>query len=253
VIQEHDTEHPRIAVLVIGSLFWRNDGIREKWRSARLRLGEAVAVKVPIRYGRLSANGTYTMCFTSDLSTGSALLIPCKERGANESQMQQEAQALWGAERKHEAEAGIISANWGCVGAIFRDPARSILSATQWSQFFRKAVPFPVALVSPDGILPIAWPMRTDGTRPDFDVLLASANKPASDTPSPEGIAEAWMQQKDTEEYFFLNVKNGIRTADDLSIWEQMETRPGWIASKESRYADVMTLLRQERLDYEPA
>ncbi len=58
--------------LIIGSLFWQNDldtqskdGIRKDWRAKSLKK-TLFKVKLPIRYGRLSQGGIYTMVFSKE-------------------------------------------------------------------------------------------------------------------------------------------------------------------------------------------
>jgi hypothetical protein len=101
--------------------------------------------------------------------------------------------------------------------------------------------------VDVDGLLGIPWPTTTQSNKPvDFDVILATATKPDDVLPTPDVIADAWVNQRDGHEvYFFENVRHGIRTPDDQSIWKRIEQRrPPWV--KAAVYAQPIALLRAE-------
>lgn len=68
----------RGGILIIGSLLWDN-GQRDAWRRLRLRVGEKVYVKAPIRYGRRSQGrgNTFTMTFAHGGLHGQGVLVPC--------------------------------------------------------------------------------------------------------------------------------------------------------------------------------
>ena len=59
-------------------------------------------------------------------------------------------------------------------------------------------------------------------------------------------VADAWVAQDDHHErYFFENVRHGIRTTDDGSIWKRIEERaPTWLGAEE--YRESVKLLRSE-------
>src|SRR5687768_12820053 len=58
-------------VLIIGSLLWQpnlgnsENVIRKEWRDNHLKMRSKILVNVPIRYGRLSSNGIYTMTYSN--------------------------------------------------------------------------------------------------------------------------------------------------------------------------------------------
>ena len=236
---------PKVGILVIGSLYWRNEPARESWRKSRLQTDDRILVKVPIRYGRKSKSGTYTMTFGPESSSGIAIVLPCRERGLSDQQLQLEAEALWGAEVNSAPAKNAIAKEWGCVGALFRDRQRNAQLVAAWTNFFRGSKGTPTGPVDADGLFNLPWPQRVDGRELDFDVLLATSNR-ETDTPAPNQIAQAWMEHDGAEEYFFENVKHGIRTADDAAIWKRMERGPDWLRRKEPRYPDAIAILCKE-------
>jgi hypothetical protein len=78
----------RTGILVIGSLFWETDDVRQTRRRDRLRMQEAVDGRAPIRYGRISKGrgNTYTMVFSRACALGQAKVVPCRNevRTAND-------------------------------------------------------------------------------------------------------------------------------------------------------------------------
>ena len=64
--------------------------------------------------------------------------------------------------------------------------------------------------------------------------------------PSAEEVADAWADQQDGyEQYFFKNVRNGIRTPDDSRIWHRIEERkPDWLSR--DAYGPAIKILRSE-------
>ena len=61
---------------------------------------------------------------------------------------------------------------------------------------------------------------------------------------SARSFADAWVSQLEGHEnYFFNNVKHGIRTPDDLAIWRRIEDRsPRWINAEP--YKEAIEILR---------
>ena len=72
------------------------------------------------------------------------------------------------------------------------------------------------------------------------------ATKADPTRPSPEDVADAWINQRDgRESYFFENVRCGIRTPEDGLIWRRMEEqRPSWL--EEGAYKSAVDILRRE-------
>jgi len=236
----------RIGILIIGSLLWDNCK-RKAWRRCHLALDRAVPVRAQIRYGRLSQSrgNTFTMTINTDGDAGRALVVPCRTTQTGVSALFAEAEALWQAEQS-SAAAGSISTSWGCVGVRFRDEPAPTDWSTSWAEYFcaKKATPIPP--VNDNGLLDISWPSAVADGPADVDVLLATATKAEKKRPSPEDIADAWVDQKDDHErYFFENVRHGIRTPDDVQIWHRIEERkPKWMSRDE--YAEAIAILRAE-------
>lgn len=232
----------KIGILIIGSLWWR-PGARGRWRAARLNEAGVIRVRTPIHYGRLSEKSqTYTMTFAPTGTTGIALIVPCRVDGNHEA-LGVEADELWGAEDDKPTVKHRIAKNWGSVGARFQTGAPAAEIAA-WTAYFRKCGGQPLEVVDGDGGLQIAWPERVDGKPLECDVLLATTNR---ETPavSPEQVAEAWIANGDGE-YFFENVRTGIRTPDDERIWRRLAGATAWLDRQVSRCGPAIALLRHE-------
>ena len=238
----------RVAVMIIGSLLWDTDPIRITWRESRLLLDRRQHVQAFIAYRKRSPKSwqnAFTMTF-SDIASGQAVLVPCRSEAVDVAGLLQEGRELWAAERRG-AKKGLIASTWGCVGAAFRTEVASGPMAKSWGEYFNQEVTTPVPPVDGQGKLRIPWPTRTDdGALVDCDVILATATDQTLPTPSPEIVADAWLQQPaNAERYFFENVGHGIRTAEDLAIWRRIEkSEPPWL--NDSRYAEPIAILRRE-------
>lgn len=239
----------RCGILIVGSLLW-DDGVtkrRAEWRTNRLDIGERQPVRVPIYYGRKSRSrgNTYTMTFGVGESSGQGVLVPCVREVDSVDDLVSEAEALWQAEDAN-AEAGKLHKSWGCVGAQFGQTERHTKLSADWSRHYRKINAQPVSIVNADGLLDIDWPNGLDGLPANFDVVLATATKPEVRRPTVRAVSNAWTEQCDgNEDYFFRNVAHGIRTADDLAIWQCIEERsPPWIT--EGSYKVPIGILRAE-------
>lgn len=236
----------RVGVLVVGSLLWDERVERERWRESRLELDGRIQFPAPLRYGRTSSSrgNTFTMTIDRGMSTGRGVLIPCRQDVSTLKDLAQEAELLWAAESFQE-RPNVIGAGWGCVGAIFREEGERL--AAEWSVYFKanggKAIP----PLTDDGALQMEWSKRwTDGAE-DVDIILATATRPDSANPlipDPLAVADRWADQsKGYEQYFFENVRNGIRTEDDFQIWQRLEARnPRWLSEKN----EAIAILRRE-------
>lgn len=236
----------RAGVLIIGSLLWDKEH-RDSWRRSHLRLDEKVHVKVSIRYGRRSGNrgDTFTMTLSPDKPLGQAVVVSCARIIEEPAGMIAEAQALWRAERP-QASQGSIGAPWGCVGALFRDERAHAKWRAAWREYFRSGTT-PVAPVNDDGTLCIPWPLTASESKQlQLDVILATSTKAETPQPTAAEIADAWLDQHEGHERYFLeNVRHGIRTSDDALIWRRIkERRPSWLMSKQ--YAEAVAILHAE-------
>lgn len=232
----------RGAALIIGSLLWDPNEVREEWRQARLDLPRLETVTAPIRYARRSTSrgNTFTMTFAPMGIQGRAVAVPYRQETSAIDGLIEEARVLWHAEQPSRA-AGPIGADWGCVAAAFRssdDPLRS-----SWAEFFCEMTK-PIWPARKDGVLDIPWPTRVSNGNPyEADYLLATATLAAAQAPSSEQVADAWVNQNDGfEAYFFENVKHGIRTTDDVRIWERIKQRtPSWLRGES--YTEAVAIL----------
>lgn len=232
----------KLGILLIGSLCWDEDESRTKWRRRHLKAGSEKRIQVGIKYARpaSSRNCTYTMCFDAG-STGTALVIESSRDIDGLDGLFSEAEALWAAERRKPPSPS-ISADWGCVGFLFRDspPAEWLSSWCDRYKMFQASPP-----VDEMGILRINWPRTTTGQPLDFDILMATATRGDVPPPTSEQIADAWVN-RGSEEYFFNNVLHEIRTQDDVAIWHRVEARaPRWLEM--GHYLDAIQKLRREQ------
>src|SRR2546422_3286684 len=177
-----------IGVLMIGSLYW--DEVRARWRGDRFEKDVEFSVEAPIRYGRLSSSGTYTMVFSPSVpQMGTAIVLKCVRSIEDPMDLIDEAEYLWAAERRQEQRERTIMSTWGCV-ALLVSPIRTIphdlLEAwaervsrdPQYGQFQRSPLEGPI--VDARGILQIEWPQLLESSDPvPLDLLLATANEPS--------------------------------------------------------------------------
>lgn len=228
-------------VLIIGSLLWDSKKGRPAWRKARLDTGSAQTVTAPIRYGRLSESrgNSYTMVLSRLCQAGQAQLVPCSHTISCLQELIEEAEHLWKAERPR-APAHQIAVDWGCV-AILCNPKRQIPVdlLKGWAERVAHEPDYGHVsqtqeegpLVTPDGLLRIAWPTRVeDGSPADVDLILATANDPEISAlspayPSSETVAEAWNRAGDNVEYFWKNRDCGICTFQDDEIRVRLRPR----------------------------
>ena len=113
-----------IGVLMIGSLYW--DEVRARWRGDRFERDVEFLVEAPIRYGRLSSSGTYTMVFSPSVpQMGTARVLKCVRSIEDPNDLINEAEHLWAAERRQKRRDGAIMSTWGCV-ALLASPIRTI-------------------------------------------------------------------------------------------------------------------------------
>jgi hypothetical protein len=233
----------KIGILIIGSLWWRT-GLRESWRTAQLNRDGMVRVKLPIRYGRKSAKGTYTMTLGPAGTEGTAMVVPCLREGGGDA-VHHEAEKLWEAESNGKSEPGSIAEDWGSVGALFREGA-SPTEIGAWSAYFRSKGGTARYMIDDKGLLTVPWPQRIDGLTLDYDVLLATATE-EKDVTTPDRVAEAWICHREgQEEYFFENIRAGIRTQQDEAIWRRMVTELAWIKGLDARFGPAIETLRHD-------
>jgi hypothetical protein len=222
-------------ILIIGSLLWDDDPVREAWRDTRLAMNSTETVTAPIRYGRLSSSrgNSYTMVFSRLCPAGQAKLAPCSHTISMVEDLIDAAECLWKAEQP-DAKGHRIASTWGCV-AVLCNPERNIPQdlLREWAERVSREPDYGrvsqtqaegILVNHNDGLLRIDWPRLAEGgAGADFDLLLATANDPRIKASSPtyptaQAIAEAWMRAGHHVEYFWKNIDNGIRTFEDDQI-----------------------------------
>jgi hypothetical protein len=228
-----------IGILIVGSLYWSPADHRRRWRNKHLKTARETPVLVPIRYGRRSRAGTYTMVFAPGSPNGTGKVCECAREISTASELIEEAKALWLAEspdgsNRHPTEQ--LGAEWGCVG-LLSNPEASLPPnlVADWAQRVAQeashqtydSVNYTVkgrCAVSSQGILQIPWPNRLADNQPlgTFDFLLAAATRPTpvpttGDYPTARELANAWNTKGDAV-YFHSNRKNGFRTFQDDEI-----------------------------------
>ncbi len=225
-------------VVIIGSLFWDPD--RENWRNSNLLPDRKlwIAVKAPIRYGRVSSSrkNTYSMIFSTDCDTehqrGVAKFAPFTGPVTLE-RLHQQSVALINAE-KNEIAANYAHYHWtwGTLGIKLNPklPALNVKEITDsWKVKFDprdlKKDDYKLgqekSALDDEGNLQIDWPKELD----NYDFFIATATKPKIETyPGPSDIASLMIRQ-DYKEYFENNKASGITTASDGEIDKFMQKK----------------------------
>lgn len=119
----------------------------------------------------------------------------------------------------------------------------------KWRIHFEAAKPSSLPTIGSDGRLNVSWPRTPQGELVnDFDIILGTATKPnpVDERPNAYEIAESWAKQdKGYERYFFENVRHGIRTQEDLEIWEAInEQGSPWLTAE--AYKPEIEILKSE-------
>jgi hypothetical protein len=237
-------------ILIAGSLYWSDKPHRVRWRRDHVKPGSEVSVAVPIRYGRLSSTGSYTMVFAPGSPLGKAKILECIRAVKTFDHLVAEAQALWLAESPHGSPRRAretLSSDWGCV-ALLANPSSTLPAGLldAWaarvakerhdgttarsynhSKYFVKGA----SAITDRGTLEIAWPVRSDTGEAisSIDLLLATATKPTpvqctGDYPTAERIAAAWIATQN-DQYFRENRINGFYTFQDEEIAKHLDRR----------------------------
>ena len=237
----------RIGILIAGSLYWSDASHRVQWRRAHLRQGSEISVSTPIRYGRRSSTGSFTMVFAPGCPPGQAKILECLQSTNTFADLVREAQALWLAESRDGAPkkpTETLASEWGCV-VLLANPASALPKSLlhEWAARvgkethrktqarFYDSLAYAVngtAAISDAGELQIEWPGRADtGAKVgSLDILLATATKPTpekstGDYPTAEQIAAAWLKTGDPQ-YFVENRKHGFHTFQDDKIQKHL-------------------------------
>lgn len=230
-------------VLVIGSLLWDNNKLREKWRNDYLNIDEIKDVKLPIRYGKLSEtrDSSYTMVFSSECleieKMGNGKFIPFKNNPLDFDSLNTECIELIKAEKKKHWNENRYNWAWGTVAIMFNPKIfREDNSNYNLGKFFLKKwknkignrfnkTHYKVADENPildeNAILNFDWPKELD----NYDFFIATSNKPKLEKyPTSKEIAEKIIETKN--DYFLNNIKYNINTFQDALIKEDLKMKP---------------------------
>jgi hypothetical protein len=230
-------------ILMIGSLYWNMEPYRQEWRKNYLHMDQVAPIKVPIRYGRKSGTGSYTMVFAPECPMGKAKVVRCRNDVSSTDDIVLTARELWIAERPaglKPTPGEAHSASWGCV-ALLVNPTTKVPQniLEEWAERVsaeRSArtkasnydvVPYSVkqkSAIDARGLLQIPWPNRADNDEPlaSFDLLLATVTRPTPDSRTGDfanvaAIAEAWNEVGNAT-YFRSNRENDFHTFQDSEI-----------------------------------
>lgn len=223
-------------VLIIGSLFWQDyldqkgDNIRLNWRNSRLAIDDKIAVKVPIRYGRISASGIPTMVFSNKMKNklGFGYVVPFKSVINNYEELLCETMALSAA----EGMKGNFVRNWGVLAYLMNEGKINVNTKKEIIKLFKQRknqsfdpneykVGREKPCVTMSLKLDIIW-LKTlsssDQAKLDqFDCLFATATNPENKLITINEIATGIRADNDRR-YFLNNVSNGIITYEDFEI-----------------------------------
>ena len=119
-------------VIIIGSLLWQNDlnkkgdNIRKTWRENSLDLQNKILAKLPIRYGKYSKSGIYTMVFSTNCerrnTLGMGYIIPLKRNPINNLDIIiSEVGKVSKAEGMNKKFVGGNTELWGSMGIIINN------------------------------------------------------------------------------------------------------------------------------------
>jgi len=238
-------------VIIIGSLLWEDDlnhgdKLRKTWRENSLEIENKILAKLPIRYGRYSRSGIYTMVFSTNcerrktLSTG--YIIPFKKNPINSIDILiAEAREMSNAEGMNGKFVGGNQKLWSSMGIILNnDKLEKKLKEfilKKWEENFINdggsldlkdyKIGREKQSISRKGELQINWPKALnskDTIKIDrLDFLLATSTKPKHKKsklkkyPNVYEIAES-IQNDNTRDYFLNNFKHNIITFNDVKI-----------------------------------
>lgn len=237
----------KAGVLIIGSLLWQDhlqdqdsDEIRKNWRDKFLNVGEKIMVRVPIRYGRLSSSGIYTMTFSKSVKAnrnGTGFFIPFKKTSLasfddliNEAKEMSTAEGMNGNLSSKERGTENI---WCSMGLLInsltvqKPDERSLINS--WSKKLNERGQLEhkqfklgneSSCIDKNGKLSIGWPSAVDKREEkrlsSYDLIIATATKPTK-YPNVKELSE--NVSKDSKRYYFIeNFKSGITTFQDVQI-----------------------------------
>jgi hypothetical protein len=236
-------------VIIIGSLLWDKNVGRDDWRQKRLNLLDKILVKVPIRYGRFSTDGIYTMVFSTDCEKrnklGTGFVVPLKENPIESiNSLICEGRMMAGAEGMKN---GFVGKNkegqiWASLVILFNrkkgvDPGIHNSVLAQWTKEFEAdggghdtseyRVGKEKSSITKKGELQISWPNSVDPKDAPkvnaFDFLIATSTKPKHEEPGKGKYASLdeltqSVRNDSTRRYFFSNYRHAISTFQDNNV-----------------------------------
>lgn len=245
--------NPQVGVLIVGSLLWqdylvtKDDTIRKEWRHNHLDIKSAIAVQVPIRYGRLSGGNIYTMTFANSVRSkpGAAWVIPFQTNPVtNLDQLLLEAIELSNAEGMKKRFIKIDGNNvpWSVLGILFNEKkiaAEQKQNLSDWwkaqleadpNYKFYSAKTFKLGTEKPcilqNGQLNFPWINAVrdkDKAKLDaYDFLIATATLPTNGKyPSISKMVTNVSNDK-VRRYFMNNNERGITTFQDTRVLKKI-------------------------------
>jgi len=230
-------------ILVIGSLLWDKDKLREDWRNEYLRVENKIRTSAPIRYGRISKdrNFTFSMVFSQDCNDeykiGKAFFVPFRENPISFDKLKTQTTELIKSERKKIEVENRFNWSWGTLAIVLNPKillkdsdkyteANSLLN--YWEKCYGNRfnpdnykVGQEIPILNKQGVLSFTW---TDELK-DYDFLIATATKPEiEEYPTSKEIADRIITNKYSE-YFDKNIEFEISTFQDKEINEICQTQ----------------------------
>lgn len=224
-------------VLIIGSLLWDTDELRDNWRRTCLDIDNGLHVPAPIRYGRESTERhcTFSMVFSTECNTadqqGKAFFVPFRNNPISLKEIQFHATELIKAEyKKKTLDFDRHNWSWGAL-AIAINPknldkasekhAQTKILLDFWGERYGNAfnpddykIGQEIPAVNKQGILSFQWVNELN----DFDFVIATATKPNRNIyPTSKNISDRIIVNEYSE-YFDKNVAHGITTYQDGEI-----------------------------------
>ncbi|MEO6540757.1 MAG: hypothetical protein ABIN74_07200 [Ferruginibacter sp.] len=231
-------------VLIIGSLLWdkhqgKHLNVRQNWRAKRLEFNKRIHVFAPIRYGRKSGKGVYTMVFSKLAETnnnwGTIYFVPFKKEINSFQGIFSQARYLSNAEGAEDEK--LVKGNgekWCVIGILFNpnfDNQRKMALLNLFQQklneenlndeYSKFCIPPEVSILSALGEIDINWPKTTNQKNQEelntFDFMIATC--PQQNIESyPDAVTIKTAVLKDVRNYFYNNILNGITTFQDREI-----------------------------------
>ncbi len=231
-------------VLIIGSLLWdqhqeKNLNARKNWRAKRLKFNKRIHVFAPIRYGRISGKGVYTMVFSElaeiNNNWGTIYFVPFKKEINSFQGIFNQARYLSNAEGADDKN--LVKGNgkkWCVIGILFNptfDKERKMILLNKFQQklneenlndeYSKFCISPEVSILSPQGEININWPKATNPKNQEglnlYDFIIATC--PQQNLESyPDAATIKTAVLNDARNYFYNNILNGITTFQDREI-----------------------------------